>query len=86
MPDLLSCTALVHHSVSGSTQSRIQYETDSILSAYSNLNSAHSRINGADFAKESLKLAKTSILSQTSAKMIGNSNQLTNLAIKIMGI
>jgi flagellin-like hook-associated protein FlgL len=70
----------------GASQARINYETDSVESSQINLASAHGRIEDADVAKESLRLAKYNILSQTSANMIGKSNQLTNLAIKIMGL
>jgi len=69
----------------GSTQSRINYEYEHINTSQIHLSSAHSKINDADFAKESLRLAKFNILSQSSAKMIGQANQLTKLAIKIMG-
>jgi flagellin len=70
----------------GASQARINYETDSVESSQINLASAHGRIEDADVAKESLRLAKYNILSQTSANMIGKSNQLTNLAIEIMGL
>jgi len=69
----------------GSTQSRIKYESEHTNTAQINLSTAHGRIDDADYARESLRLAKFNILSQTSAKMMGQANQLTNLAIKIMG-
>lgn len=70
----------------GATQARIRYDSESLSFSHLNLNSAQGRISDADYAKESLNLAKNKILTQTSASMIGKSNQLTKLAITIMGI
>ena len=69
----------------GSSQQRILSETDDLLNNFENLGIAESRIIDTDFAAEATRLAKSNLLTQSSAKMIGEANNLTNLALTIMG-
>jgi hypothetical protein len=69
----------------GASQSRINSELDQLQQNQSNLEAADSRIADTDFALEATRMAKVNILSQASAKMIGEANQLTNIALTIMG-
>ena len=69
----------------GASQSRINSELEQLQQNQSNLEAADSRIADTDFASEATRMAKVNILSQASAKMIGEANQLTNIALTIMG-
>lgn len=69
----------------GASQSRINSELEQLQQNQSNLEAADSRIADTDFAVEATRMAKVNILSQASAKMIGEANQLTNIALTIMG-
>ena len=69
----------------GASQSRINSELEQLQQNQSNLEAADSRIADTDFALEATRMAKVNILSQASAKMIGEANQLTNIALTIMG-
>ena len=69
----------------GASQSRIESELRQLQSNQSNLEAADSRIADTDFALEATRMAKVNLLSQASAKMIGEANQLTKIALTIMG-
>ena len=69
----------------GASQQRIQFEIQDLYTNNEKLEIAGSRITDTDYALESTKLARHNLLAQNSAKMIGEANNLTKLALKIMG-
>jgi len=69
----------------GASQNRILNETHDLYTSYENIELAESRIVDADYALESTRLARSNLLAQSSAKMIGEANNLTKLALTIMG-
>jgi flagellin-like hook-associated protein FlgL len=50
-----------------------------------NLEAAHSRIMDADIALESTRLARQNVLVQSSAAMVAQANQLTGIALTLLG-
>ena len=53
-------------------------------SARVNLEAAKSRIMDADMAQESTRFAKTNVLVQSSASMVAQANQLSDIALRLM--
>ena len=53
-------------------------------SARVNLEAAKSRIMDVDMAKESARYAKTNVLVQSSASMVAQANQLSDIALHLM--
>jgi len=50
-----------------------------------NLEAAHGRIMDADIALESTRFARHNVLVQASASMVAQANQLTNIALTVLG-
>ena len=50
-----------------------------------NLEAAHGRIMDADIALESTRMARQNVLVQSSAAMVAQANQLTNIALSVLG-
>ncbi len=50
-----------------------------------NLEAAHGRIMDADIALESTRMARQNVLVQSSAAMVAQANQLTNIALAVLG-
>jgi len=50
-----------------------------------NLEAAHGRIMDADIALESTRFAKENVLVQASASMVAQANQLTQIALTLIG-
>ena len=69
----------------GASQSRISYEVQQMTENRTHLESADSIITDTDYALESTRLARVNLLSQSSARMIGEANKLSDLALTIMG-
>ena len=68
----------------GSHQSRLNMEVRQNESARVNLEAAKSRIMDADMAQESTRFAKTNVLVQSSASMVAQANQLSDIALRLM--
>jgi flagellin len=68
----------------GSHQSRLNMEVRQNESARVNLEAAKSRIMDADMAQESTRFAKTNVLVQSSASMVAQANQLSEIALRLM--
>jgi flagellin-like hook-associated protein FlgL len=68
----------------GSHQSRLNMEVRQNESARVNLEAAKSRIMDADMAQESSRYAKTNVLVQSSASMVAQANQLSDIALRLM--
>ena len=50
-----------------------------------NLEAAHGRIMDADIALESTRFARQNVFVQASAAMTAQANQLTNVALQLLG-
>lgn len=68
----------------GSHQSRLNMEVRQNESARVNLEAAKSRIMDVDMAQESTRYAKTNVLVQSSASMVAQANQLSDIALRLM--
>jgi flagellin len=69
----------------GAEQNRIMNSIDLLQSNMTNLESAHGRIMDADIALESTRFARHNVLVQASAAMTAQANQLTNVALQLLG-
>jgi len=58
---------------------------DMLRSNLTNLEAAHGRIMDADIALESTRFAKYNVLVQAGAAMTAQANQLTNVALALLG-
>ncbi|WP_077624768.1 flagellin [Sediminibacillus massiliensis] len=68
----------------GSIQNRLEYTSENIAVSKENLTSAESRIRDVDVAKEIMRQAKTSILTQTSQAMLAQANQRTESVLQLL--
>ena len=69
----------------GAEQNRVLNSIDLLQSNMTNLESAHGRIMDADIALESTRFARHNVLVQASAAMTAQANQLTNVALQLLG-
>ncbi len=69
----------------GSEQNRALAAYDLLSSNLVNLEAAHGRIMDADVALESTRFARHNILVQASASMTAQANQLSNVALSLIG-
>lgn len=69
----------------GAEQSRLGMANELLIQNQTNLEAAHGRIMDADVALESSRLARQNVLVQSSAAMVAQANQLTNIALQILG-
>ena len=69
----------------GAEQNRIMNSIDLLQSNMTNLEAAHGRIMDADIALESTRFARHNVLVQASAAMTAQANQLTNVALQLLG-
>ena len=69
----------------GAEQNRILQNIDLLQSNMTNLEAAHGRIMDADIALESTRFARHNVLVQASAAMTAQANQLTNVALQLLG-
>ena len=69
----------------GAEQNRITHTMDLLQSNLSNIEAAHGRIMDTDIAAESTRFARHNILVQASAAMTAQANQLTNVALQLLG-
>jgi flagellin-like hook-associated protein FlgL len=66
-------------------QARLVLSEELLTQNQVNLESAHGRIMDADIAPVSSRFAKQNVLVQSSAAMVAQVNQLTNVALQILG-
>ncbi|UQB42715.1 flagellin FliC [Thiomicrospira microaerophila] len=59
----------------GALQNRLEYTVANLQNVDENINASRSRIEDADFAKESANLARTQVLQQAGMTMLSQSNQ-----------
>ena len=69
----------------GAEQNSIMNSIDLLQTNMTNLEAAHGRIMDADIALESTRFARHNVLVQASAAMTAQANQLTNVALQLLG-
>jgi flagellin len=69
----------------GAEQNRVLNSIDLLQTNLSNIEAAHGRIMDTDIALESTRFARHNILVQASAAMTAQANQLTNVALQLLG-
>ena len=72
-------------SENGAEQSRLGMVDSLLMQNQTNLEAAHGRIMDADVALESSRFARQNVLVQSSAAMVAQANQLTSIALQILG-
>ena len=68
----------------GAEQQRLNLEIEGLRTNQVNLEAAHGRIMDADVALESTRFARQNVLVQSSAAIVAQANQLTDLALWLM--
>jgi flagellin len=69
----------------GAEQNRIMNSINLLQTNVTNLEAAHGRIMDADIALESTRFARYNVLVQASAAMTAQANQMTNIALTLLG-
>ena len=69
----------------GAEQSRLNMTNELLIQNQTNLEAAHGRIMDADVALESTRFARQNVLVQSSAAMVAQANQLTSIALTVLG-
>ena len=69
----------------GAEQNRLNMVDDLLIGKHTNLEAAHGRIMDADMALESTRFARQDVLVQASASMVAKANQLTSIALTLLG-
>jgi len=69
----------------GAEQNRVMNSIELLQTNMTNLEAAHGRIMDADIALESTRFAKQNVLVQAGAAMTAQANQLTNVALQLLG-
>jgi flagellin len=68
----------------GSMSNRLEYTVSNLMNVAEFTTSARSRIEDADFAAESARLAKAQVLQQTGTAMLAQANASSQLAIQLI--
>lgn len=69
----------------GAMQNRLQSTFQNIQIADENYSAANSRIRDADIAAETSEMTRNSILQQAAVSVLGQTNQMQQLALKLLG-
>lgn len=69
----------------GAMQNRLTSTTANLAVADENLSAANSRIRDADVASESAELMRSNILSQAGVSILGQANNMSQMALKLLG-
>lgn len=69
----------------GAMQNRLQSTSANIMISDENLSAANSRIRDADVAAESAELTRNNILMQAGVSVLGQANNMSNIALKLLG-
>ena len=69
----------------GAEMSRLNMVNELLIQNQTNLEAAYGRIMDADVALESTRFARHNVLVQASAAMVAQANQLTNVALSVLG-
>lgn len=68
----------------GAMQNRLGSTIANLAVAHENLSSANSRIRDTDVAEESAELTRNNILMQAGVSVLGQANQIQNIALKLL--
>ena len=69
----------------GAEQNRVLQAIELLQTNLTNMEAAQGRIMDTDVAYESTRYARQNVLVQASAAMTAQANQLTNIALQLMG-
>ena len=72
-----------HRASYGALQNRLEYTVSNLMNVAEFTTAARSRIEDADFAAESAKLAKAQVLQQTGTAMLAQANASSQLALSL---
>ena len=73
-----------HRAGYGALQNRLEYTVSNLMNVAEFTTAARSRIEDADFAAESAKLAKAQVLQQTGTAMLAQANASSQLALQLI--
>ena len=73
-----------HRAKYGALQNRLEYTVSNLMNVAEWTNAARSRIEDADFAAESARLAKAQVLQQTGTAMLAQANAASQLALQLI--
>ena len=73
-----------NRAVYGALQNRLEYTVSNLMNVAEFTTSARSRIEDADFAAESARLAKAQVLQQTGTAMLAQANAAPQLALQLI--
>ena len=68
----------------GAIENRLNYTMDNLINVSEKTEAARSRIEDADFALESARLAKAQVLQQAGTSMLGQANQMTQMVLDLL--
>lgn len=68
----------------GAVQNRLEYTVSNLQNVNENIEGARSRIEDADFAKESANLARTQVLQQAGMSMLSQANQNSQQVMSLL--
>ena len=68
----------------GAIQNRLEYTVSNLSNVDENINASRSRIEDADFARESANLARTQVLQQAGMSMLSQSNQNSQNVLSLL--
>lgn len=69
----------------GAMQNRFNSTVNNISIAHENLSAANSRIRDTDIAAETAEMTRNSILQQAGVSVLGQANQVQQMALKLLG-
>lgn len=69
----------------GAMQNRLQSTIQNLAIAHENLSAANSRIRDTDVAAETAELTRNQILMQAGVSVLGQANQMQQVALKLLG-
>jgi flagellin len=73
-----------HRASYGALQNRLEYTVSNLMNVAEFTTAARSRIEDADFAAESARLAKAQVLQQTGTAMLAQANAASQLALQLI--
>ena len=69
----------------GAVQNRVESTVRNLEVSSENLSASRSRIQEADFAKETAKFSKNQIMQQAGVNILAQANQAPNIALSLLG-
>jgi flagellin len=68
----------------GAIDNRLSFTMDNLINVSEKTEAARSRVEDADFALESARLAKAQVLQQAGTSMLGQANQMTQMVLDLL--